>query len=104
MTFIVRQNAIFKRLEIKNLKASNFHSKNFIFTKAQAYKKHDDFIFCFIWYVQQQNSYNLLTSKLCFCFDFFHVVVLVLLGKQQQQKIVNLYTISVCYAWALIVT
>jgi hypothetical protein len=34
----------------------------------------------------------------CFCFDFFHVVVLVLLAKQQQQKIVNLCTISVCYA------
>jgi hypothetical protein len=26
---------------------------------------------------------------------------LLLLAKQQQQKIVNLYTISVCYAWAL---
>jgi hypothetical protein len=36
-----------------------------------------------------------------FCVGFFHVVVLVLLAKQQQQKIVNLYTISVCYAWAL---
>jgi hypothetical protein len=29
------------------------------------------------------------------------VVVLVLLAKQQQPKIVNLYTFSVCYAWAL---
>jgi hypothetical protein len=26
---------------------------------------------------------------------------LVLLAKQQQQEIINLYTISVCYAWAL---
>jgi hypothetical protein len=32
---------------------------------------------------------------------FVHVVVLLLLAKQQQLKIVNLYTISVCYAWAL---
>jgi hypothetical protein len=27
---------------------------------------------------------------------------LVLLAKHQQQKIVNLYTISVCYAWVLV--
>jgi hypothetical protein len=39
-----------------------------------------------------------------FCFGFFHVVVLVLLAKQQQQKIVNLFTILVCYAWALVKT
>jgi hypothetical protein len=32
-------------------------------------------------------------NKPVFCFDFFHVVVLVLLAKQQQQKIVNLYKI-----------
>jgi hypothetical protein len=36
-----------------------------------------------------------------FCFGFFHVVVLVLLAKQQQQRIVNFNTISVSYAWAL---
>jgi hypothetical protein len=29
------------------------------------------------------------------------VVVLVLLAKQQQKQIVNLFTISVCYVWAL---
>jgi hypothetical protein len=41
------------------------------------------------------------TSVLVF-FNFFHVVVLVLYAKQQQQKIVDLDTISVCYAWALL--
>jgi hypothetical protein len=40
-------------------------------------------------------------NKPVFMFRFFHVVVLVLLAKQQQRKIVNFYTISVCYAWAL---
>jgi hypothetical protein len=52
-------------------------------------------------FAQQQNLYKLLKNQ-CFCFGFFHVVVLVLLAKQQQQKIVNLYTISVCYAWDLV--
>jgi hypothetical protein len=37
---------------------------------------------------QQQNPYNLKTNQ-CFCFDFFHVVVLVLLAKQQQQMFNN---------------
>jgi hypothetical protein len=49
----------------------------------------------FIIFRQQQNPHQ------CFCFGFFHVAVLVLLAKQQQQKIVHLYIISVCYAWAL---
>jgi hypothetical protein len=51
------------------------------------------------------NLMNILhfSTSQCFCFDFFHVVFLLLLAKQQQQKIVNLYTVSVCYAWALII-
>jgi hypothetical protein len=42
--------------------------------KTQAYeKKHDDFIFCFFWYAQQQNQYNLYPVFLfwffpCCCF------------------------------------
>jgi hypothetical protein len=27
-------------------------------TKAQPYEKNDDFIFCLVWYAQQQNTYN----------------------------------------------
>jgi hypothetical protein len=34
-------------------------------------------------------------------FCLFIVDILILLAKQQQQKSVNLYTISACYAWAL---
>jgi hypothetical protein len=37
-----------------------------------------------------------------FLLSFFIVDILLLLAKQQQQKSVNLYTIAVCYAWALI--
>jgi hypothetical protein len=68
--------------------------------KAQALQK-NDIIVCLFWYAQQQNPYNLETNQ-CFCCHFFHVDILLLLAKQQQQKSVNLYTISVCYAWALI--
>jgi hypothetical protein len=49
-----------------------------------------------------QNNANL--EFFIFCFGFFHVVVLVLLAKQEQQKIGNLFTISVFYAWALVMT
>jgi hypothetical protein len=40
-------------------------------------------------------------NKTLFFFGVFHIVVLVLRENQQQQKIVNSNTISVCYAWAL---
>jgi hypothetical protein len=36
-----------------------------------------------------------------FLLSFFIFDILLLLAKQQQQKSVNLYTIKVCYAWAL---
>jgi hypothetical protein len=40
-----------------------------------------------------------------FLLSFFFIIdILLLLAKQQQQKSVNLYTISVCYAWALVNT
>jgi hypothetical protein len=61
-------------------------------------KKNDDFVFDnFGTHNKKIHTIYKQTSV----FVLVHIVVLVLLAKQQQQKIVNLHTISVYYAWAL---
>jgi hypothetical protein len=57
-------------------------------------------ILFFVYFDMHNNKINTIYNQ-CFCFDFFHVGVLVVLAKQQQQIIVNLHTISVGYTWSL---
>jgi hypothetical protein len=75
----------------------NTYSKNF---KAQAYEKKLRFYFLFILVRTTTKSLQFINKPIFWFFTCFGFV-LVLLAKQQQQK-VNLYTISVyTYAWGL---
>jgi hypothetical protein len=71
---------------------------HFIFhlSKKQASLKHLLFIL-----VHTTTKSIQFINKPVFLLSYFIVDILLLLAKQQQQKSVNLYTISVCYAWAL---
>jgi hypothetical protein len=106
MIFKIRWKSLDSSVEKpkKNPIKKNTKTQKIEKTLYKIYKKlvkiEGNFILCLFWYAKQQNPYNLLTNK-GFCFGFYHIAVLVLLAKQQQQKIVNLYMISVCYAWAL---
>jgi hypothetical protein len=65
-----------KNLKPENEKFLNESKKSFVGYKIFGQTTDGTWqIFCLFWYAQQQ----------CFCFDFFDIVVLVLLTKQQQQ-------------------
>jgi hypothetical protein len=61
------------------------------YCRAQAYEKKMAISFFVYFGAQNNNIHTIYKQTSVFVLIFFHVVVLVLLAKQQQNKIVNLY-------------